>query len=57
MAVRMLRDGYIHRLGSDCHNTGERQPNLGEAMACIEKKLGIQSLERVRTCAQQILEL
>lgn len=57
MAVRMLRDGYIHLLGSDCHNTGERQPNLGEAMAFIEKKLGIQSLERVRTCAQQILEL
>ena len=39
-AIKMLRNGYIHLLGSDCHNISTRPPRIGEAMRIIEKKLG-----------------
>ena len=44
-AMRMLRDGCIHFLGSDSHNLKDRAPDLGRAMAKIEKKLGPEALE------------
>ena len=37
-ALRMLAEGRIHMLGSDCHNTEERMPNLGIAEAIISEK-------------------
>lgn len=40
MALRMLKHGKIHLLGSDCHNLSGRAPNLNDALALIEKKLG-----------------
>lgn len=57
MAVRLLRDGYIQLLGTDCHNTQQRAPNMGAAMAVIEKHLGMQTLENIRAYARQVLEL
>lgn len=39
-ALRMLRKGEIHMLGSDCHNKTTRPPRLGEAAEVIEKSLG-----------------
>lgn len=39
-ALRMLREGKIHFLGSDCHNVTTRPPRLGEAMEVIDKALG-----------------
>ena len=39
-ALRMLRDGMIHWLGSDCHNLKSRPPMLGEAFTVIRRKLG-----------------
>lgn len=47
MALRMLRKGQIHLLGSDCHNLASRQPNLGEAVAVIRKHLGEEALQRI----------
>ena len=44
-ALRMLRKGEIHMLGSDCHNKTTRPPRLGEAAEVIEKSLG-QGMER-----------
>ena len=29
-ALRMLRDGQIHLIASDCHNMSSRKPNLGQ---------------------------
>ena len=43
-AMRMLKEGRIHFLGSDAHNTRSRQPNLGPALDLIEQKLGAQAL-------------
>lgn len=39
-ALRYLKDGTIDILGSDCHNTDSRRPNLKDAMDLIGKKLG-----------------
>ena len=39
-ALRYLKDGTIDILGSDCHNTDTRRPNLKDAMDLIGKKLG-----------------
>ena len=36
-ALSYLRDGRIHFIGSDCHNMGERAPNLGPAADIIAR--------------------
>ncbi len=40
MAFRMLRQGRIHLLGSDCHDLKDRKPNLGEAVQLIRRQFG-----------------
>lgn len=40
MALRMMRQGRIHLLGSDCHNLTDRAPNLRQALDVIEGKFG-----------------
>lgn len=39
-AISMLKEGKIHFVGSDCHNTGSRPPRLANAFDVIRKKLG-----------------
>lgn len=39
-ALRLLKQGSIHLLGSDCHDLYRRPPNLGAAAALIESRLG-----------------
>lgn len=48
MAMKMLKRDQIQLLGSDCHDLTDRAPNLGSALARIEKKLGPEALERIR---------
>ena len=48
LAMRMLKQGHIQLLGSDCHNAKERAPNLGEAIACIQKQIGDDMVERLQ---------
>lgn len=38
--IKMLKDGYIDFLGSDCHNLTDRKPNCIEAHKQINKHLG-----------------
>lgn len=54
MAMRMLRKGKIHLLGSDCHNLSSRKPNLQPALQLIAKKLGAEALEQIRECQQDV---
>ena len=35
-ALRMLKAGQIHMLGSDCHNLESRPPNLGQALERLD---------------------
>jgi len=39
-AISLLKKGKINFVGSDCHNTASRPPNLGRAFEIIEDKLG-----------------
>lgn len=55
MALRMLKKGQIHVLGSDCHNLKDRKPNLGDAVRLIQERLGPEHLDWIRTHEQEIL--
>jgi len=54
-ALRMLQKEQIHLLGSDCHNTRSRQPNLGNAIQRIQKHGEANLLERVMKIQGDIL--
>ena len=54
MALRMLRSGQIHLLGSDCHSMGSRCPNLGNALARITDRLGEAALDQIVQCQQLV---
>lgn len=54
-ALRLLKNGMIHVIGSDCHDTVRRPPNLGAACAVIEKHLGRQYTKRLTRQAEQVL--
>lgn len=56
MALRMLKKGQIHLLGSDCHNTSNRLPNMGQAVALIEKRLGEEPLKAIRSYQTSVLQ-
>lgn len=55
LAMRLLKGGKIHLLGSDCHNVKGRPPNLDLAMEKIEDSLGINGLRRIHLCEKEIL--
>ena len=43
-ALKLVKMGAVHFLGSDAHNLTTRKPNLGDAARVIEKKLGGEAL-------------
>jgi protein-tyrosine phosphatase len=55
MAMRMLKRGQIHLLGSDCHNLKERSPRLGEAVEVIRSRFGDRMLARLEYYGNQVL--
>lgn len=55
MAMKMLKKGQIHLLGSDCHDLIRRPPRLGDAVQMIRRNLGDQVLETVAQCADFVL--
>ena len=42
--LRLMREGKVHVLGSDCHNKTNRPPCLAQARARIARKLGQETL-------------
>ena len=54
-ALKMMRDGEIHLIGSDCHNMRSRQPRLDEARAVIIRRLGEEFLEFYDERAERFL--
>lgn len=54
--IKMLRRGQVHVLGSDCHSTGDRPPNMKAAMDVICKKLGTRLAEEVIRCGDSLVE-
>ncbi len=45
--LKLLSEGKIHLLGSDCHNMEKRAPNMAEAFDVIEKRLGADTVEKL----------
>ncbi len=55
LALKLLQQGRIHLLGSDCHHMKHRPPNLDGALKVIERSLGVAQLEKMRTLEQKVL--
>lgn len=56
LAMRLLRQGKIQLLGSDCHNLTDRKPNLAEAVQLIEKKFGPDIIPYIKSHEDEILQ-
>lgn len=52
---KLLSEGNIHFLGSDCHNLTDRPPRLGQAAQEIRKKLGAEALDALNAVAAELL--
>ena len=56
MALRMLKAGQIHFLGSDCHSIEHRPPNLKAAYQVIERHLGKEALDYLAEMSNLLLK-
>lgn len=54
-ALGMLKKQQIHLLGSDCHDTEDRPPNLGMALKKIRSRLGEEALEHIGFWQNRVL--
>lgn len=54
-AFRLLDRGWIHMLGSDCHNMTSRPPNLREACDIIAKKRGTEAVHTLMNHSMRLL--
>lgn len=55
IASKLLKEGREILLGSDCHNTKTRPPNLEEARTLILKKFGQNTLDRTDRLSAKLL--
>jgi len=55
--LKLLRNGNIQFLGSDCHNLENRPPRLDEAIAVIDKHLGTDYIAEFSDYAERLLKL
>ena len=55
MAMRMLKARKIQFVGSDCHNTKNRPPNLGVAIDKIGMKLGMDAIDYLESMERRLL--
>lgn len=46
-AISLLKEGGIHFVGSDCHNTTTRAPQLDKAYGILRKKLGDEFVDQM----------
>ncbi len=55
-AIRSLREGRIHLLGSDCHNMTSRPPNMAAALDVIRRKKCSDHLLRMKRREHMLLQ-
>lgn len=53
-ALRLVQNKFATLLISDCHGMTHRKPNIAQACAVIEKKLGQDAVKRLEDSAQQM---
>ena len=56
-ALKLLRQGAVHFLGTDTHNLTTRKPNMQVALQLIEKKLGAEAIEYLMDFSAAMLKL
>lgn len=56
-AARLVNDGVVRVLGSDCHNMDKRKPNLGECVKTLQKKCGAQAVDDIYEYSKKLLHL
>jgi len=54
-ALKLLNEGFIHVIGSDCHNLKSRPPQIGSAFEAIEKKFGEDYLRSMNNFGKSLL--
>lgn len=54
-AVKLLREGRIHLLGTDTHNLTSRPPRMAEARDVIREELGKRALERIDELGEELI--
>ena len=54
-SLKLLRSGAVRLLGSDCHNTTTRPPNLAAGREIIRRKLGREYLAQIDSLGAQLL--
>lgn len=54
-ALKLVKNGSIHVIGSDAHNDTTRAPKIAEAFAIIRKKLGQRTIDELNENAKYIL--
>lgn len=52
--IRLINSGIVHLLGSDCHNTVSRPPNLGTAVEKIKKKAGMTPIRLIEAAQNKV---
>ncbi len=56
-ALRLLENGKVHFIGSDCHNMDSRPPEAGRAFEMIRKKLGENFISDFKNFANNFFEI
>ncbi len=56
-ALKLIKDGVVTLLGSDCHNMDNRRPNLGQALGIITKKCGGDTVDNIISESKRLLGL
>lgn len=55
-AFRLLREGRIHLLGTDCHNMSSRAPHMDAALRQIRKHVGEDCIGEMHSLGSSLLE-
>ena len=55
-ACRMLNEGYIHVLGTDCHNMTHRAPNMEQGIDGIIRRMSPEAAGYPQHCSRKYLE-
>ena len=54
LALRLLSEGKIHLIGTDCHNVADRKPQIGEAVSIIRESLGVRAIQQINSLEQML---
>ena len=54
LPMKLLKQGKVHVVASDCHDMCRRRPDLGIAMETVKKKLGFEWAEELEELADQL---